>query len=358
MSKILLILEHKENQRLLALWLKKSYEVFSFDSEGELLEPSLDFDLCILDGRALDKLSDRVIAIKKDREPVFLPFLLMTSRRDVGMVTRHLWKSIDELIIAPIEKLELQARVEMLLKRRSLSLSLQSANLDLQELNDLKTRFISIASHELRNPLNLISGYAQLLLQGRSNLSESKQKDLYQRMIHSVKSMTNTLNDVLLLTRGELAQKKIKLEPLNLNLFCRALFQNIKLGAGNNHQIDLSIPEEEIVANVDRKLLEGIINNLLINAIKYSPQNSKILFKITKQEHEIVIQVQDQGIGIPPQDQPQLFNSFHRASNVGNIPGTGLGLAIVKQSVELHKGTITFQSEVDKGTTFVITLPQ
>lgn len=141
-------------------------------------------------------------------------------------------------------------------------------------------------------------------------------------------------------------------------MFCRALFQNIQLGAGNNHQIDLSIPEEEIIANVDRKLLESIINNLLINAIKYSPQNSKILFEITKQEHEIVIQVQDQGIGIPPQDQPQLFNSFHRASNVGNIPGTGLGLAIVKQSVELHKGTITFQSEVDKGTTFVITLPQ
>lgn len=209
MSTILLILEHKENQRLLALWLKKSYEVFSCDSEAELLEPSLNFDLCILDGRALDKLSDRVIAIKKDREPVFLPFLLMTSRRDVGMVTRHLWKSIDELIIAPIEKLELQARVEMLLKRRSLSLNLQSANQDLQELNDLKTRFISIASHELRNPLNLISGYAQLLLQGRSNLSESKQKDLYQRMIHSVKSMTNTLNDVLLLTRGELAKKKL-----------------------------------------------------------------------------------------------------------------------------------------------------
>lgn len=358
MSKILLLLEHKENRRLLALWLEKSHEVFYFNSDEELLASSIDFNLCILDGRALDKFNNWVIKIKGDREPVFLPCLLMTSRRDVGMITRHLWKSIDELIISPIEKLELQARVEMLLQRRKLSLNLQLANQNLLQLNELKTRFISIASHELRNPLNLISGYAQLLIQGGKLLTEDKQKDLYERMINTVKNMTSTLNDVLLLTRGELAEKKFNPESLDLNLFCRSLVQNIQLGAGNNHQLNLSIPEEKITANVDRQLLERILTNLLINAIKYSPKSSAIAVELISQENTIIFKIKDNGIGIPPQDQARLFSSFHRASNVGDIPGTGLGLAIVKQSVELHGGTVNFQSEVDKGTTFVITLPR
>jgi signal transduction histidine kinase len=344
MSKILLLLEHKENRRLLALLLEKHYEVFSLDSDEKLSDISLNFDLCILDGRAFDKFSDRLIVIKRDREPVFLPFLLMTSRRDVSTTVRHLWQTIDELIIAPIEKIELHARVEMLLKRRHLSLSLELANQDLKQLNELKTRFISIASHELRNPLNLIT--------------EEKQQDLYQRMINAVKNMTGTLNDVLLVTRGELAQKKLNPESLDLNNFCRAIVQNIKLGIGSNHQLNLSIPEEKIIANLDRQMLDGILNNLLTNAIKYSPQGSAISFELFMQENKIVFQVKDNGIGIPLEDRPQLFSSFHRASNVGNIPGTGLGLAIVKQSVELHGGTVNFESEIDRGTTFIITLPQ
>ncbi|GAB4525280.1 MAG: hypothetical protein Tsb0014_04510 [Pleurocapsa sp.] len=358
MSKILLLLEHKENRRLLALWLEKSHEVFYYNSDEELLASQLEFDLCILDGRALDKFNDWVINIKQNYEPVFLPCLLMTSRRDVGMITRHLWKSIDELIIAPIEKLELQARVEMLLQRRKLSLKLQLANQNLLQLNELKTRFISVASHELRNPLNLISGYAQLLMQGKSFLTEDKQKDLYKRILNAIKNMTSTLNDVLLLTRGELAQKKFNPELLDLNPFCRSLIQDIQLGAGNNHQLNLLLPKEPITANVDRRLLERILTNLLINAIKYSPKSSAIAIELITQENQLIFQVKDNGIGIPLEDQPQLFSSFHRASNVGDIPGTGLGLAIVKQSVELHGGTIDFHSEENKGTTFTIILPR
>ncbi|MGK7950296.1 MAG: sensor histidine kinase [Xenococcaceae cyanobacterium] len=98
--------------------------------------------------------------------------------------------------------------------------------------------------------------------------------------------------------------------------------------------------------------------NLLINAIKYSPKSSAIAVELISQENTIIFKIKDNGIGIPPKDRSRLFSSFHRASNVGDIPGTGLGLAIVKQSVELHGATVNFQSEVDKGTTFVITLPR
>jgi signal transduction histidine kinase len=355
MSKILLLLEHKENRRLLLSWLTKKYRVCGLDSEENL---SIAFDLCIVDGRALDKFNDWVIAIKKKQEPLFLPFLLITSKQDVGMSTRHLWRSIDELIITPIEKLELQARVEMLLQRRQLSLKLQSANQDLERLNKLKSHFISIASHELRNPLNLISGYAQLLIKNHHNFSSEQRQDLYQRIFKSVKNMKDTLNDVLLLTKGELAKQKFNLQPLDLNRFCRILVSDFQLSAGNSHQINLAIEDKPIIANVDRQLLERVLTNLLSNAIKYSPENGSIELELTTEGDKILLKVKDNGIGIPLKDKQQLFSSFYRASNVGKIPGTGLGLAIVKQSIELQGGTITCESEVDRGTTFTVILPQ
>jgi signal transduction histidine kinase len=108
---------------------------------------------------------------------------------------------------------------------------------------------------------------------------------------------------------------------------------------------------------MDEKLLLHILINLLTNAIKYSPKNTTVHFGCYCEEKEVTFEVQDEGIGIPPEDQQRLFESFHRAKNVGNIPGTGLGLAIVQKSVELHGGKITLESEVGVGTTFRVTLP-
>ncbi|AFZ35637.1 histidine kinase [Stanieria cyanosphaera PCC 7437] len=359
MSKILLLLEHKENRRLLSIWLGKNYEVFSPNSDTELFQSSFSFDICILDGRALDKLNHWVLKTKKAQEPVFLPFLLMTSRQDVSILTRHLWKSIDELIISPIEKMELTARVEMLLQRRQLSLQLQLANQNLQELNKLKTRFISIASHELRNPLNLISGYAQLLMQNSSKYSEERQQDFFNRIITTVKNMTGTLNDVLLLSKGELTKQTFNPIPLDLSKFCSVLVHEIQLGAGSSHIINFLVAEENFEPKVlvDQKLLTHILINLLTNAIKYSPKGSTIELQLIYQPEKIIFEIKDQGIGIPQKDQKQLFNSFHRASNVGDIPGTGLGLAIVKQCIDLYGGTINFQSQINVGTIFTVTLP-
>lgn len=362
MGKILLLLEHKENRRLLSIWLKKRHEVYFLDSDEELSQLLLAFDLCILDGRALDKLNNWVLAIKEAQKPVFLPFLLVTSRRDVGMITRHLWRSIDELIISPIEKLELQARVEMLLQRRQLSLQLKLANENLQQLDKFKTHFISLASHELNNPLNIISGCTQLLSQDRdtNKLTDREKQALLDRITKSIKKMTDTLDSVLVLTRGELAEQNFNPAPLDLNKFCSVLVQEIQLGAASSHSIDLFIQNENdarAIAYVDEKLLHHILTNLLTNAIKYSPKGSAIELELICRKEEIIFNVKDQGIGIPLEDRQRLFNSFHRASNVGKVPGTGLGLAIVRQSVDLHGGKITFESKVGVGTVFTVTLP-
>jgi signal transduction histidine kinase len=108
---------------------------------------------------------------------------------------------------------------------------------------------------------------------------------------------------------------------------------------------------------LDEKLLRQILTNLLTNAVKYSPHGSTVRFEIECKKDIAVLRIQDEGIGIPTEDLPELFESFHRASNVGTIPGTGLGLAIVKKSVDLHGGQLAVDSVVGVGTTFTLTLP-
>jgi len=158
MSRILIFVEQSENRRLLAEWLGHYYKVVVGESVVQMgrAVPMLDepFDLCLIDGPALDHLWEWVRARKQAEHPVFLPVLLITLRSDVKLLTRHLWQTVDELITKPIEKPELHARVEMLLRSRRLSLQLQSALHHERELKELKSRFVSIVSHEFRNPLN------------------------------------------------------------------------------------------------------------------------------------------------------------------------------------------------------------
>ncbi len=347
MSRILLFLEHTENRRLLSEWLGMHYEVLLSDSEQTLDE---DFDLCILDGPALDRLWEWVQARKKAEQPVLLPFLLITFRQDVKMVTRHLWQSVDDLITKPIEKLELQARVEILLRSRQLSLELKAAN-------ELKSRFVSMVSHEFRNPLNVILASAQILESSSDKWSQDKKHEFFHRIQTNSRKMAKLLDDVLLIGKAAVGKQNFNPAPHDLAKLCREMVAEIQFSTNNTHTIAFISRGEHTNAYVDEKLLRHILSNLLSNAIKYSPQGSTIHFELAIETGEAIFQIKDEGIGIPPEDQKRLFEAFHRASNVNKIPGTGLGLAIVKQSVDLHGGKIEAVSEVGSGTTFTVTLP-
>ncbi|MDZ7959349.1 MAG: HAMP domain-containing sensor histidine kinase [Aulosira sp. DedQUE10] len=359
MSRILIVIEQSENRRLLADWLSIYYEVAIADSvvQAGKAVPLLDepFDLCILDGPALDHLWEWVQARKHKEQPVFLPFLFITIRADVKLLTRHLWQTIDELITKPLEKLELQARVEMLLRSRRFSLQLQNTLERERELKEQKSRFISIVSHEFRNPLNVINGFIRLLQQ--HDFSKQQRDDFFQRIQSAVSRMVALLDNVLLLGKseaGSLASNPVKLA---LEPFCRKLIEEIKFSTATNHTIDFNCEDECVTVDMDEALLRHILINLLSNAIKYSAPDSTIQVRLECQSEAVIFQVQDEGIGIAPADQQRLFESFYRASNVGKIPGTGLGLMIVRQAVERHGGTITVKSEINVGTTFTVTLP-
>ncbi|WP_287252847.1 MULTISPECIES: ATP-binding sensor histidine kinase [unclassified Moorena] len=226
-----------------------------------------------------------------------------------------------------------------------------------KELTELKSRFISMTSHEFRTPLTTIMGVTEIFKYYSQNWTDEKKQNYLDRIQVNVKHMLHMLDDVLVVNKANAGKLKFNPAPLNLLEFCRDLVEDIELGIDTQQSIVFSIQCECPEVNFDEKLLRHILINLLSNATKYSPNDSTINFDLICQQEEVIFKIKDQGIGIPEEDQKQLFESFHRCNNVGNIPGTGLGLAIVKQSVEVHGGEITVNSQVGIGTTFTVTIP-
>jgi PAS domain S-box-containing protein len=226
------------------------------------------------------------------------------------------------------------------------------------ELSDLKSRYVSMAAHDLRNPLTLIQLAVSSLHQHSDRLTPAKKEDKYHTIQTSIKVMVDMLDDIL--TLGQVESGKLNFEPVEIDVlaFCESMVSEIKQAAGVTRLIHFTGEGECRTAYLDARLLRHILGNLLSNALKYSPENCPVMFSSHCDSNQITFRIQDQGIGIPDQDQPRLFDTFYRASNAKKLPGTGLGLAIVKQSVELHGGTITFESREDVGTTFTVVIPK
>jgi PAS domain S-box-containing protein len=225
-----------------------------------------------------------------------------------------------------------------------------------KELGELKSHFVTMTSHEFRTPLATILSSADLLQKYSYKLSEEQKFTHLQQIQITVKHMNQMLNDVLLIGKAEARKLEYNPAPLDLEQFCHALVAEIQLTT-NSPTIAFCSQGQCTNASIDEKLLRHILSNLLSNAIKYSPQGGTIHFELIYHQETVTFQVRDEGIGIPAVDQAQLFDTFHRASNVGTISGTGLGLAIVKKSVDLHGGSIIVASESGVGTTFKVRIP-
>lgn len=226
------------------------------------------------------------------------------------------------------------------------------------ELSALKSRYVSMAAHDLRNPLAIIQSAVTLLEHYSERMSAEEKRERHSVIRDSIGRMVTLLDDILIIGRAESGKLTFNPAPLDVIAFCQDLAEEARQAGGTTRLIDFSYQGTCAGASLDANLLRHILDNLLSNAIKYSPAESTITFSLDCQPDRIVFRVQDQGIGIPEADQARLFEAFHRASNVGHRPGTGLGLAIVKQSVDLHGGTIAFESTEGVGTTFTVVIPQ
>ncbi|MFN8597206.1 MAG: PAS domain S-box protein [Anaerolineae bacterium] len=226
-----------------------------------------------------------------------------------------------------------------------------------RELNQLKTQFVSMVSHEFRAPLTAIQSTSELLMHYSQRFSEDKKQGYLERIQTAVKRMTTMLDEVLVLGRAESGRLEFNPAPIDLEWFCRALVDEFQVSTGDAYTLDLALSGECAEPNLDENLVRHILTNLLSNAIKYSPNGGTIDFSVACNDRHVIFTVTDHGIGIPADAQVRLFQTFYRASNVGSIQGTGLGLAIVKHAVELHGGTISFESGPTHGTTFTVKLP-
>jgi len=226
-----------------------------------------------------------------------------------------------------------------------------------KELSEMKSKFVSTASHEFRTPLATMLSSAELLEHYSESLSPPEKLNLLRTIQSVAKRMSELIDDVLTLGRAESGVLKLNPGRMDLSELCRKIASEFRIAQGKQHVISVDDRFDRADVHMDERLLRHILNNLLSNAVKYSPQGSEVSLSLSRRDEQAVIEVQDRGIGIPVQDQPRLFDSFHRASNVENRPGTGLGLSIVKKSVELHGGEISLASAPGAGTRFTVVLP-
>jgi signal transduction histidine kinase len=234
----------------------------------------------------------------------------------------------------------------------------RTAELDkVRELNQIKSEFVSMLSHDFRNPINTVLASAGLLQERESKLTEQQKLALFQMIRSASHNMVRLLDEVLLVGRADADSLEFYPAPLDLISFCRQIVEELQIGTGKNHQLVFTSKGDVARTLWDEDLLRHILGNLLANAIKYSPEGSIVEFELTAEEKTATFSIRDRGIGIPSKDLQNLFQPFHRASNVGKIPGTGLGLAIVKRCVEVHGGEIFIESEVGVGTIFIVALP-
>ena len=227
-----------------------------------------------------------------------------------------------------------------------------------KKMSELKLRFFSMASHEFRTPLSIISFATQVLEHSEPEWLDPKKIRNIQRIKDSAHKITQMLTDVLTLARAETDKLKLNPTTINLEQFCREVLEAVETGRKKDSGISFVFHKncnDEVY--LDEKLLRSILINLLSNAVKYSPQAEEVNFAVDLQADSVVFTIKDRGIGIPVKDQAHLFEAFHRGDNVGKIDGTGLGLAIVKRYVDLQGGEITCDSYPEKGTTFIVSLP-
>jgi len=225
-------------------------------------------------------------------------------------------------------------------------------------LNELRSRFVAMTSHEFRTPLAAILSAEELLRHYGDRLPQAERIEVLDSIASGVQRMSRKMDRVLLLGKADAGMLEFAPERLELVPLCRQFVDEARAQQPESRSEVVTEFGEGVGDGVyDEKLLRHIFSNLLSNALKYSPGGGQVGFKVRRNGESTVFEVADHGIGIPPDEISHLFESFHRASNVGSIQGTGLGLAIVKNAVEMHGGGIDVESRLGEGTTFTVTLP-
>jgi PAS domain S-box-containing protein len=303
---------------------------------------------------------------RRDGELFVMAFIIDITRRKE--IENDMLKQKTELEKITDKIRQLNASLEVKVEERTLILKealqkLEQSQEELSEaldkerqLNEIKSRFVSMASHEFRTPLSTVLSSASLL----SKYSAPEDKGKRDKHIQRIKNSVNHLNDILedFLSLGKLNEGKVEksMDEINLKEVLADTIEEMKGILKKDQRFELSF-NGDFIAYTDKKLFKNIMINLIGNAIKFSDEDKLISIKGKTAGDKVLISVTDQGIGISEDDQLHLFSSFFRGANANNIQGTGMGLHIVKRYVELLRGQIQIQSQLNKGTTVTFAIP-
>ena len=280
-------------------------------------------------------------ALKKSEEQLIV--YAAELERKVQSRTEALNKSVHELEKEVVDRKKAEEETRKALENE-------------REFNDLKTKFVSIASHEFRTPLSTILSSIALVDQYKQRNELDKIDKHTARVRSSVQHLTAILNDFLSLGKLEEGKVEVVNEVINLQTLFQDIIEEIKASLKEGQRIIFHAGNVSPVIS-DSRILRNILFNLISNASKYSEAGKDIEITALEETGMLHLAIKDQGIGIPEEDHRHLFERFFRAGNVSNIQGTGLGLNIVKRYVELLNGTIAFESEYKKGSTFKVSIP-
>jgi len=330
-----------------------------------------------------------LVAQKKDGSTFFVEISLNVAEVNNEEVTiahiidisqrketeKELKRSEEQLLVYAAE---LEQRVKDRTKKLNTAIDdLQKANADLElqikerikaenearialerekELNELKTRFVSMASHEFRTPLSAILSSVSLIGKYITDVNKEKKLKHINRIKSSVGELTGILNDFLSMDRLDAGKLNIAGRDILICDFLHELVDEMRQLLKKGQSLDLKCATPDAHFYIDSQILKQILANLLSNAIKYSPEGELIVLEVVLRDQELIIKVIDHGMGIPMADQKHLFDKFFRAHNAAHIQGTGLGLNIVHKYLELINGTIEFESVEGQGSTFILNI--
>ncbi len=391
--KILLIEDNLASARLLQQFLTQAqsqeFTLVHVKRLGEALQElsQCNYDVILLDLTLPDSQGLSSLPPLISQAPS-IPIVVLTNTNDEELAIEAVRQGAqDYLVKRQVNPDVLVRSLRYAIERKQVLESLRNVNETLQtrveertaelvkanELNQFKSEFVSMLSHDIRNPLNTILLAAGLLHNHDERLSKEKKLNHLQMIRSAIKNMAQLLDEITFIGKADSGRLGCDLVCLDLEAFCRQLVEEVRLMASEFcrqlvEEVRLMASEKHLTLTFasfgqlgealwDESLLRHILGNLLSNAIKYSLPGGVVRFELIGHEKTVIFRIQDWGIGIPKEDQKRLFQPFRRAENVGNIPGTGLGLAIAKKCVDAHGGDIVVNSQVGVGTTFTVTLP-
>lgn len=292
-----------------------------------------------------------------------IPILFLSANHEVIDKVKAFQVGGLDYITKPFQVEEVLARVDTHLTLSRTQKELSQARVDAlralqqeKELNRLKSEFIALVTHDFHTPLVSIQGFISLLRQGCPNLPVATQERYFNKMDASVEHLMYLLEQVLLIGKSESGKLQSYPTQFNFKDLCQEIIESLQLQ--NTHRlIHFSYLGDDNPVELDPALIRQILLNLLTNAVKYSPNDRPIYFRVELENSTLTLKVEDQGIGIPVEEQAHLFELFHRCSNATSIRGSGLGLAVVKTCIEALNGQIHINSQVDQGTIVTARIP-